>query len=191
MQNNRILRGESFYQRYGVSPEGLVLWLDQSDYRSYGDAGNWYDLSGNGNHAVQATAAAQPSITGGQSIAGMYRDFDGTDDFMDCGNKSDFDFGATDSFGIGAWAKMDNSIANYRVISGKADGSSIDGYFLRHTLNGNITIMIEEVGGANAASANAAQDYRDGLWHFPFGVVNRASNLIIIYVDGILKNQAN
>lgn len=33
----RYLKEESFWERYGVSPEGLVLWLDQSDPRSCGD----------------------------------------------------------------------------------------------------------------------------------------------------------
>ena len=80
--NNRILKGEEFYQRYGVSPEGLVLWLDQSDVRSYGDAQNWYDLSGKANHAVQGTASQQPAITGCQEFAGTARYADGIDDIM-------------------------------------------------------------------------------------------------------------
>jgi len=78
----RYLKEESFYQRYKVSPEGLVLWLDQSDGRSYGDLGNWYDMSGEGNHGVQATAGNQPAITGTVGLAGVCRDFDGTDDYI-------------------------------------------------------------------------------------------------------------
>ena len=86
MQNNRILRGESFYQRYGISPEGLEFWLDQSDYRSYGDNQNWHDLSGNSRHVVQATASKQPVISGVSGFAGMGRDFDGVDDAMSTAN---------------------------------------------------------------------------------------------------------
>ena len=126
MQNNRILRGESFYQRYGVSPEGLVLWLDQSDYRSYGDAGNWYDLSGKGNHAVQATAAQQPSITGGQGIAGMYRDFDGTDDKLSVGDNASLRI--TTEITLEAWFYTGANWSAHRGLLSKFHWSPSQGY---------------------------------------------------------------
>ena len=73
---------KSFYKQYGVSPEGLVSCLDQSDPRSYGDLTNWYDLSGLQNHGIQATAGNQPVIGGVAGLSGMARTFDGISDFV-------------------------------------------------------------------------------------------------------------
>jgi hypothetical protein len=114
MGNNRVLRGEDFYQRYGVSPEGLVLWLDQSDPRSYGDAQNWYDLSGKSNHAVQATASKQPSITGGNFL-GKSRLFDGLNDKMIVSDDSSLDF--TTNLSLFAWFKMNERSRMQSLIS--------------------------------------------------------------------------
>ncbi len=54
----------------GFSPKniaGLALWLDGSDSKSITLNGStvaqWNDLSGNGRHATQATAASQPTFT--------------------------------------------------------------------------------------------------------------------------------
>jgi len=91
--SSRVLRRETFGQRYGIDPTGLVLWLDQSDPRSYGDVGNWYDLSGQGNHGTQAVGANQPAITGAVGLAGSCRDFDGGTDYVGAGTMGDFGSG--------------------------------------------------------------------------------------------------
>jgi hypothetical protein len=83
--SNRILMCD-FHERYKIDPSGLILWLDQSDVRSYGDAGNWYDISGTGNKADQSVAIKQPSITGSINLAGTARKFDGINDAMEINN---------------------------------------------------------------------------------------------------------
>lgn len=67
-----------------LSKEG---WWDSSDLNSIissgGDVSQWNDLSGNGNHLVQATGANQPK-TGTRTLGGLNAiDFDGVDHFMD------------------------------------------------------------------------------------------------------------
>ena len=103
----RYLKGETFGQRYGLDPTGLVLWLDQSDPRSYGDVGNWYDLSGQGNHAVQAVGGSQPVITGATSLAGSCRSFDGAADHIETVASTDFDIHGQAPLTIAAWINLD------------------------------------------------------------------------------------
>lgn len=43
---------------------------------------NWYDQSGNDNHATQGTPASQPKIVDGGSLVSSGLDFDGSDDFF-------------------------------------------------------------------------------------------------------------
>jgi hypothetical protein len=58
-----------------------ALWL--SDTGS--NAGQWDDLSGNGRHATQATAANQPAIVTGALNGRQVRRFDGINDFLKTG----------------------------------------------------------------------------------------------------------
>jgi hypothetical protein len=72
----------------GFSPRaipGLVFWVDASYITGLNDGDSvttWSDLSGNGNDATQATAAAKPilklNIINGRPVVR----FDGTDDFL-------------------------------------------------------------------------------------------------------------
>jgi hypothetical protein len=55
-----------------------ALWL--SDTGS--NPAQWYDLSGNGRHATQATGANQPAIVTGALNGRQVRRFDGSNDFM-------------------------------------------------------------------------------------------------------------
>ena len=72
----------------GFTPLELspVLWLDASDTSTItevsGAVSRWDDKSGNGNHPVQATAAAQPS-SGTRTLNSLnVLDFDGTADYL-------------------------------------------------------------------------------------------------------------
>lgn len=100
-----LIGGQTFGQRYGIDPTGLVLWLDQSDPRSYGDLANWYDLSGNGNHGSQAVGGSQPAIVGADGLNGSARLFDGTADFM----ATDADAVAGANHTVAAWVKFSHT----------------------------------------------------------------------------------
>jgi hypothetical protein len=169
---SRILRGESFYDRYGVDPTGLVLWLDQSDTRSYGDVSDWYDLSGNGNHGQQATAANQPVITGSAGLAGMSRKFDGVDDYIDVVSPT----GLTQVRTQGVWVKPENVAGNIYIID---EGG-----------NNNWIQIFSNIVRAGTSVTNAYDDstmtVSNGVWYHIVSVFN--GDTLSLYINGDINN---
>jgi hypothetical protein len=67
----------------------LPSGVDPGDNAVDGFVETWYDQSGNGNNAVQATAGNQPKIVNAGSYLGLVRT-DGVDDFFDLTTQIDF-----------------------------------------------------------------------------------------------------
>lgn len=177
---------ESFYQRYKVSPEGLVLWLDQSDGRSYGDVGNWYDMSGEGNHGVQATGANQPAITGALGLVGSCRDFDGWDFLsLPAGSASLEDLHFAD-FSVSAWISDDRTVGTTwgTIIATYAAG---DGWLFRTFSDGagdRYLSMQIFLTGDNAFYKSSAGTISLSTWHHVCCVYNSTAKTCILYIDG-------
>jgi hypothetical protein len=144
------------------------------------------DISGNDIHGYIGRA-----LSGVAGLKNYGLLFDGEGDYVNVGNEAALDFGQEDSFTLYAWVKLNDSIDDYRAIMGKASGSSLDGYILRHCQAGNLGMTIEASDGAVEASAVARQDYRDNQWHQVVGVINRDDQTITLYVDGLQKAQAD
>jgi|GEM_PF-2454178 len=144
------------------------------------------DISGNDIHGYVGRAL---SGVAGQKNYSLF--FDGNGDYVTMGHEEALDFGPEESFTLSAWAKLNDSINNYRAILSKASNSSVDGYILRHCQNGNLGMMIEASDNATEASAVANQDYRDNQWHHLVGVINRTENTNTVYVDGLQKAQVD
>ena len=65
--------------------DGLVLALDAGNTKSYPGSGTtWTDLSGNSNTGTLTNGPTYSSDNGG------YLNFDGTDDYVNCGDKETF-----------------------------------------------------------------------------------------------------
>jgi len=86
-----------------VTPH-LKLWLPME--------GNANDASGNGNNGTVYGA----TLTTGKF--GQCYSFDGTDDYIDCGN--DASFNITDEITIAAWIKPDSTSSGWGAIIGKS-----------------------------------------------------------------------
>ena len=61
----------------------LLAWVTEFSGIADGFVSTWYDQSGEGNNATQATTTAQPKIVSAGSLVVGGLDFDGTDDVMD------------------------------------------------------------------------------------------------------------
>ena len=97
--------------------KGLVLYVDAENLKSYSGSGlNWYDLTSNGNNGVLTNGATF-------SLSGNSIQFDGVDDYVDCGTKSDFVFG-TGPFAISIWFKMTDISSGYSILFSSGPGSN-------------------------------------------------------------------
>ena len=77
--DNRTALEANIGETYNIDlPSGVDTGYEQVD----GFVETWYDQSGNGNDAVQATTTAQPKIVDGGSLVSGGLDFDGVDDFF-------------------------------------------------------------------------------------------------------------
>lgn len=171
---------KTFGQRYGISPEGLVLWLDQSDPRSYGDLANWYDLSGQGNHAVQAVGGSQPAITGADGLNGSCREFDGGADFVG----QDANPMGGWPFTLITWAKTPIGATGSTFFVGDKD-STQDFCVIGIDANGNAEARVLSAGLVRLATSISTVD--DEGWHMLAGVFPDNSNRSI-FVDGIFED---
>jgi hypothetical protein len=78
-----------------IIEDGLVLYLDAGNRKSYPGSGTtWFDKSGRGNNG---TLINGPTFDTG-SLGSVV--FDGTNDYVNCGNNSSISFGQSTSFTI-------------------------------------------------------------------------------------------
>ena len=162
--------------------QGLVA------YWNFDQLGAWLisDKSGNNNNGYLNRALLGMA---GRRDYGVF--FDGDGDYINVGDSASLDFGPNNSFTLAAWIKMDKSIGDWHVILGKASSSSLNGYVLRHSCNGNLNMMVEASDGVLESGATAQGDYRNNNWHFVVGVIDRQSKINTIYVDGIEKGHSD
>lgn len=72
-----LMSGISLRLKEPIVTEGLVLYLDASNERSYPESGTtWFDLSGNRNHSTLVNGPSYDSSYGGSIV------FDGVDDYV-------------------------------------------------------------------------------------------------------------
>ncbi len=139
------------------------------------------DSSGNGNDGT-LTNMSSPScwVDGHIDPDGCFKnvlDFDGSDDYVDCGNNSIFDFG-TDDFSISLWVKSNAAAGNYQGIIGKINTSTWTGWGVQLDSGGTIDFYIN----ANHNYITGDYDLRDNNWHHVVAV--REGQDAILYVDG-------
>jgi hypothetical protein len=177
--------GESFYERYRVDPTGLVLWLDQSDARSYGDASTWYDLSGKSNHGKQTLAPRQPKITGAAGFAGMARQFDGVDDYIEVADSNNIS--GFSAMTLAAWVNSPGTAVSSVVDKG---GNAGDREYRLGLFNLNgaydpdyIQVLLGDSGGAwDLVWYPQVTVPKDSWSHI---TVTWDGSAVIVYLDGV------
>ena len=105
-----------------IVTNGLKLYLDAAQLRSYPTTGvTWTDVSGNTNNGTLNNFGTPYSSTGGGSI-----NFDGTNDYVNCGNASSLDI-TGNTLTLSAWVRAD-IITSYRTIIHKDSQYSLTFY---------------------------------------------------------------
>jgi len=134
--DNRTAIEANIGEAYSIDlPSGVDPGFDQVD----GFVETWYDQSGNGNDAVQATASEQPKIVDAGSLIADGIDFDGSDDTLTAASVSGFgatismfsasvrDSGGAGVLSMGSSASTDNT--NFGII----EGASVSNVNARNT----------------------------------------------------------
>jgi hypothetical protein len=108
-------------------------------------------------------------------IVGKALDFDGENDFVDCGSDASLDFGTGD-FTISAWIKSTGTAASKMIVS-KINVSTWVGFALEREVS-----EIEFYVNGTHGNFTSCPIINDGEWHFI--VVMRVGENIYLYVDG-------
>jgi len=119
--------------------------------------------------------------TSGGLIGKSALDFDGTNDYVDLSNDSDWQFG-TSNFTLEAWFRSDGGSGN-RTIIANGDASN-NGFLLYMQSSNNIKFFVNAIAVCNAADVS----YEDSKWHHVAAV--RDGNDYLLYIDGKLKDKS-
>jgi hypothetical protein len=130
----------------------------------------WIDLSGNNNNGSLTNSPAFNALNGGSIV------FDGTDDYVNCGNSSSVQINQGT---ICAWAKTTNTVANYFGILIKVYNY---GLFL---YGGNLATY----DWGNSVLRSSGVSIADGKWKYLSisftNNVGSPSNNAIFYINGV------
>jgi len=134
------------------------------------------DSSGYGNNGT---------ITGATwTNAGKFNkalSFDGSSSYVNCGNNSSLNMG-TGSFTHSAWIKAPEGNTNRNIID---KGLGTTAYGFRLGTDGKVSVDIRGGGAIGTASTIRVDD---NSWHYVSVVLDQSSDLVKIYIDGVLNN---
>jgi len=141
------------------------------------------DSSGNDNHGTLKVGEGDDvNSKWVKGIRGSAIQFDGEDDYVDCGNDSSLNVGINDAT-LEVWLKTtDNSqvsliVTNRNSASGSSQGIQI---FMNY---GDIRIGLSD-GSGNAIATPTGIAVNDNIWHHIVGVFDRDGDAVL-YKDGL------
>jgi hypothetical protein len=129
------------------------------------------DLSGNNNHGT----LDGPTWVSENGVWGL--SYDGTDDFVNCGN--DLSLNGLNNLSLMAWVKTSSTAGYQEVISMV---SAADRYMLNVQQPTGYPRFIIRVGTGATSVIDGNTEIRDGQWHFLTGV--REDGTLFMYIDG-------
>jgi hypothetical protein len=155
----------------GLVTNGLVLDLDAAKLASYPGTGTtWRDISGNNNNG---TLINSPSFSGIGKQAAII--FDGTDDYIDCGNNINLQLNQGT---ISAWVRTSSPGNSYRAIIAKQNNYGLFTFE-------NILIAYD---WGNSSNRSTGINIADGTWKnvvMTFTTnTGTPSNNAIVYLNG-------
>ena len=164
-----------------IIKDGLVLWLDAANPRSYPPPYNdttWADLSGNNNITTLLNYGSKTiynSLNGGTIL------FDGTNTFGRISYNANFNLSNT-SYTLEGWFKSNSFSSSQIVISKDTFGANFDWCLNIQT---STILRILSNGATTSVTATVPAMSINTWYHF---VITSISNTIRIYLNGTLRN---
>jgi hypothetical protein len=169
-----------------VITDGLVLYLDAANTRSYPGSGTaWNDLSRSGNNGTLVNGPTFNSANLGSIV------FDGTNDYVDCGNMSSLIL-SNNQFTANYWVRMAGSnrgdLFNIKNFNTPQDdiGFFIDSSNKLYAYFNVQGVVTNNGVGSGYASISTTTFLRNTIYNITFG--KDASQKIFMYVNGVLDN---
>jgi len=134
-----------------------------------------YDLS---DYANDGAINGAPKWVVGKMGAAL--EFDGSDDYVDCGNDPSLDI--NDKITVMAWVKTTSTAHGYFVSKGTA-WDEIGHYAVGQEYNVPMTFQLEIAGSGGTVELDSNVAVNDGQWHHIVGVYD--DPVAKVYVDGV------
>jgi len=176
------LETASLYEIEKSKPTTTTTSLKQGLVAYYPFNGNAKDESGRNNHGI---------VNGATMTTDRYESpnkayyFDGTNDYIDAGDKADFDLG-TKSATISLWLKSEGSTIPDRWMCGKSNGSAASSYWVGCGSYGvdSPYIGFGGVTGYRDLRTGSNITITDGKWHQMVATYDR-TGYMVLYYDGV------
>ena len=153
----------------------------------------WYRNGDNGSWKSPQWLIPNNENFAANKVSNYSLDFDGVDDYVNCGDSNDFSFGngVTDSpFSISFWTKIQPTTATTTVFIGKDSGGSSREYAIGMFSGARkIRFFIKNQGGNNQQSVDSTNGLLDNTWYnvictYDGSGGNNAADGMNIYING-------
>ena len=163
-----------------IVKDGLILCLDPASVGSYPRSGStWKDLAKNANGTL-INDATFSSANEGVIV------FDGTDDYVDCGDSASLEFSSGESFTLSIWFKG-TSARGCLLSKGYDTGSQDRPWYMlwcNSASDEDVNIFLRSVGGGSFKTTND-NNVQDNEWHNIVGVYDASAATITTYTDAV------
>jgi prepilin-type N-terminal cleavage/methylation domain-containing protein len=159
---------------------GLALNLDAGNSVSYSGSGTtWTDLSGSHNCNL-LNGVGYTSSNGGAL------NFDGINDYADCGNITSLQLGST-SFTISMWIEEIASGHSYPIFLYAGASGTTKGFYLREFLSTKTLGYILN-DGVNKPDQENINSINPNQWVMFSVVIDRLAGVVYPYINGVLQS---
>ena len=159
--------------------EGLVFWIDSGQHKSFTGSGTTvYDMSGQNNNGT---------LTNSPTFADGVFDFDGTNDYINFGDVSDYEWAYNDTYTICAWFYLDAD-QNGMIASKAQSSGNYRGWYLYFKASDNK--LYHSLQNDTSPSRRWQQVTDSGIsgphneWHYVCATYNGGIDTGKFYIDG-------
>ncbi len=199
---NRSLSASEIKQLYSQGSAKVASTISRPDGSSLlsGLVGHWTfdgknlvsnvaDSSGQGNNGMMSGFTSTSSaVTAGKM--GQALRFDGGDDYINLQNPASLIFSSNSSFTLSVWVKT-TSTADQRIVYRYFSGQDIIGLVNNTCVANKASFNIRDANAAGYKCVSSTTNTNDGKWHHIVGVRNVSTDLIYIFVDGVMENSTS